>query len=466
MVSGSPNDDAPAAPSLNTEAAPGVAVGMTRPGFAIREAHAHLPALGEWLITPRMDAVASLDECLARVRQEVLTQKAGGGGGTGVFARFIGARVQAWSEARWPTPEELDFASGGLPVVIMSFDHHSAVCNASALALAGLTVGQKVGDRGLVEAHEKHGAFTGLLLEDAAYAVWRCTPADRPAPGEVQKREMIRAAASKLAGLGFVEVHDLHSPAWLGSTLAELQRAGELPIKVGLYAAMAEIEQVIATRGSFESAQVRLLGAKVFSDGTLNSRTALMIHRYAEPIAGFPRGQCMIAPLHMDAAIRRAEELGIQLAVHAIGDGAVRTVLDCVARVKPARNRVRLEHAEVVDKSDVGRFAELGVTCSVQPCHLLADVEALNRFVPHRLDRVLPLRELLDSGLKPGLIPAPGESDCGLVFGSDVPIVRAEPEDSIRAATQRRREEMSVFESIAPKQAISETEAWSCFAAG
>ena len=111
----------------------------------------------------------------------------------------------------------------------------------------------------------------------------------------------------------------------------------------------------------------------------------------------------------------------------------------------------RIEHAEIIDEADVGRFKALGVVCSPQPCHLLADIEALRRLLPHRLHRVLPMRELIDSGLTPGV---------DLLFGSDAPIVAPEPRDNVIAATLRRREGAPASEAIAPEQAISEAEAW------
>jgi hypothetical protein len=199
-----------------------------------------------------------------------------------------------------------------------------------------------------------------------------------------------------------------------------------------------------------------------------------MMHRYAEPLPGMPRGQCMIAPGALDEAITRVDRLGLPLAVHAIGDGAVRTVLDSIQRVRggsgdsargePGRSkggigRFRIEHAEVIDARDVPRFAAMGVVCSVQPCHLLYDIEAIRRFVPHRLDRVMPLRELIDSGCQPG-------PDGLLWFGSDVPIVPADPRDSVQAAVQRRRKGMGEEEAIGMAQAISEAEAWAGFQKG
>jgi predicted amidohydrolase YtcJ len=117
---------------------------------------------------------------------------------------------------------------------------------------------------------------------------------------------------------------------------------------------------------------------------------------------------------------------------------------------------LRIEHSELVDAADVPRFAALGVIASVQPCHLLTDIDVLRRQLPHRLDRVLPLRELIDAGCEPGR---------GLIFGSDAPIVRPHPEDSIQAAVHRRRAGMRPDEAVAFGQAISEAEAWACFGA-
>jgi predicted amidohydrolase YtcJ len=166
----------------------------------------------------------------------------------------------------------------------------------------------------------------------------------------------------------------------------------------------------------------------------------------------------MVTVESLRAAMSRVRALGLGLAVHAIGDAAVRAVLDAYEaeggawETAPGVPPLRIEHAEIIDAADVPRFAELGVVCSVQPCHLLYDIEALQRGLPHRLDRVLPLRELIDSGLEPGE---------GLWFGSDVPIVRPHPGDSILAAVRRGREDGAV--RIAPSQAISEAEAWRCF---
>lgn len=418
----------------------------------MREAHAHLASLGESLTMPSLEGCRSLTECLERIRAAARTTP------PGAWFRLHSARTESWPEARWPSLAELDAASPHNPCVLMSFDHHAAAANSAALVAARVSPGQHIEPSGIVVV-DNSGAATGLLLEGAAYAVWKAAPE----PTAAQRTQHLAAALSHLAALGFTEVHDLHSQDWLGPALAALDRAGQLPLNVWLYPPADRLEADFAMRSAWESPRLRLAGGKVFADGTLNSRTAAMLVDYLHPMPSMPRGQIMADPVALRTHLATSERLGLHLAIHAIGDGAVRFVLDAIEDVAQSRpqsfrrttgQRHRIEHCELIDTADVPRFRALNVICSVQPCHLLSDIEALNRYLPHRLNRVLPLRELIDSGLLPG-------SD--LWFGSDVPIVRADPADSIQAAVHRRRADMPQAHAIACDQRISESEARAAF---
>ncbi|MEO0631804.1 MAG: amidohydrolase family protein, partial [Planctomycetota bacterium] len=289
------------------------------------------------------------------------------------------------------------------------------------------------------------GVPTGVLLEQAALDAW-----NRLIPSSVDRAATV-GGLRDLARF-FVESHDLKAkPQIVGELPSLLDEAG-VDMRVELYPLVQDLDDALARTTNDD--RVRLAGGKIFVDGTLNSRTAWMLEPYTDGPTEHPAGMALMKPAAIEDAILRCASHGVRLACHAIGDGAVRAVLDAVERVRPPRWTVRIEHAEVIDAADVPRFAELGVIASVQPCHLLVDIEALGRALPDRVDRVLPLRELIDSGLEPGQT---------LLFGSDAPIVRPDPEDSIRAAVHRSRPD-SV--AIAPDQAISESEAWSCFDAG
>jgi predicted amidohydrolase YtcJ len=485
------------------------------------DAHAHLALHGRAMSMLSLAECSSREACLERIAAAAASADAASRGAWVVGA---GMRAEGWADPRPLTAGELDAAGAGRPegVAVWSFDHHAICASSAALAAAGISRDTPDPTGGMI-VRDGAGNPTGLLLESAAHLLWGAVPE----PTADERRMQVLAAARDFARRGIVEVHDMHAPLWLGPLLAEMDEAGELPISVVLYVPLAEVETAAREAPGWTRERVRLAGAKIFVDGTLNSRTAWMLSEYADPLPGLPCGKAMMAPGEIEAAVRRTEGLGLALAAHAIGDAAVRAVLDAVeatrvpprvvppspggvagqpsavhepqagtteghrsrreaaphpdlgrsgaatgahgrASLPPERNearmagsarppgtvgvpRHRIEHAEIIDKADVGRFKALGVVCSPQPCHLLADIEALRRLLPHRLHRVLPLRELIDSGLTPGV---------DLLFGSDAPIVEPSPRNNVIAATLRRREGMAASEAIGPEQAITEEEAW------
>lgn len=421
----------------------------------LREAHAHLAEYGRSLAMTSFADCRSRAGCLGSLREDA--DKRGDG-----WYLAHSLRVEGWDDPRHPTRAELDAIFGSRPCVLLSFDYHSAVANTAAMSLAGLTPTSHDPAGGVV-VRDIEGEATGLLLETAAKMVWQAAPE----PTREERMNDVRLGLRSLAAHGFVEIHDMLSQRWLGPILAELADAGELEQKVLLYVPMSELEATSASARTWSRQRVQLAGGKLFADGTLNSKTAWLLAPYRDPIGGMECGKPLYTLDEITAAIASCRSLDLELAVHAIGDGAVRACLDAVARSRRGSmwgafegsmgygSGVRIEHAELIDAADVGRFAELGVVASVQPCHLLYDIDVLRRQLPHRLERVMPIRDLIAGGLVPGKT---------LLFGSDVPIVRPNPGDSIQAAVHRGRTTSSECETIALSQGIPETEAWQAFA--
>jgi predicted amidohydrolase YtcJ len=432
----------------------------------LREAHAHLPLLGQSLSMLHLATCASRNECLERIRERA-SHLDGEDPGRHRWLLADGMRVSAWPDPRHPTREELDAICPHRPAALLTFDLHAAVANSAALIASGISDADRDPVGGLMQ-RDAQGRLTGLLLEAACNRLRQSIPPLTPA----EQESAVLAALDHLSSLGFSEVHDLLSPRWLGPLLARLAKEGRLRHCVWLYVPLQDFDGAVREAASWQvDGHVLLAGAKVFADGTLNSRTAHVLAPFLDPIPGYPNGTALMSRAEVDAAIARTRSAGVGLAVHAIGDAAVRTVLDAFERILPrslARSSrgyvrteredgvplLRVEHAEILDSADVPRFASLGVVCSVQPCHLLTDIEVLRRQLPHRLDRVLPLRDLIRAGCEPGRL---------LWFGSDVPVVRADPQDSIQAAVHRRRGDMPPSQAIAPEQAIGEGEAWAAF---
>lgn len=426
-------------------------------GLRLREAHVHLAWHGRSLGMLRLGAARDVTECLAMVEAEARRLDA-----TGARDWLMGVqlRVESWAEPRWPSRGELDRVTGGgagRPAWLMSFDHHSLVANSAALSLAGFREGSPDPEGGVL-GRDGSGRLTGLCLESACRRVREAAP--EPPAAELCRH--VVAALDDLSGHGFVEVHDLLTQPWLPKMLADLHDEGRLPLRVGLFPLVEHLGAVAASRGSWARPGIDLLGGKVFVDGTLNARTAWMLKPYADSMSEHPCGTALMTVDQIAAALTTCRGLGVGMAAHAIGDGAVRACLDAEQRVRDGSGRrntqFRIEHAEVIDEADVPRFASLGVAASVQPCHLLYDIEVLTRSLPDRLSRVLPLWEMIASGLVPGR---------DLMFGSDTPIVRPDPIDSIAASVLRARTIGSPgggpTAPIAPEQALSAAEAWACF---
>ena len=410
---------------------------------SLREAHAHVFQHGRSLAMVDLAACGSREQVL-----EALAERAR----SSSMVLAHGARPEAWEEPKWPGIEQLDRISADRPIVAWCFDYHALVANRAALVAAGIDENTPDMPGGIIERDES-GKLTGVVFEKAALRVWESVPE----PGASERSAMVAAGVADLVDRhGFVEIHDLKAQAWLGQTLARVAEDFGGRVRFRIWPLLKDLPEVLATRSQWESELVSLGGAKVFVDGTLNSRTAWMLHPYADGREAFPCGTPMMTPDQIEDAVRQCEASGVPLAAHAIGDAAVRAALDVFERVGTRVPGYRIEHCELIDETDVPRFARLGVIASVQPCHLLYDIEALRRGLPHRLDRVLPLRGLIDSGLEPGR---------GLIFGSDVPIVRANPEDSIRAAIQRRGPVHTPEQAVGLEQRLTEAEARACFEA-
>ena len=419
-----------------------------------RDAHLHLAAHGEELDSVSLRACGSVGECL-----EILARAAADAPRDAwITARH--ARVESWTERRWPTSRELDEATGGRCAFVQSFDHHALAASTRAMERTGVL--EYAGD-GVIE-RDGSGRATGLLLEGTANAFLAALPAKTDA----EVRGHIERAQDDLLSRGIVEVHDMFTTAAMARALREMERDGSLRMRVWLYATPEHFDEVRAELGApvgigrrDEDGRVRFRGMKLFTDGTLNSRTAHMLHPFAEPIAEHPCGTPLLEDGFIREAMLRGAREGFDVTAHAIGDGAVRRMLDLYESLDADERglTLRIEHAQFVDEADVGRFLGLGVgrgrvIASMQPCHLLADIEALHRLVPGRIDRAFPVRDLVEAAEAHGV-----RAEEVVWFGSDTPVVDPSPSENVQAAVHRRRAGMPADAMVAPGQALDEATA-------
>lgn len=319
---------------------------------------------------------------------------------TGGWVRAMGFRQSSWPAM--PQKKQLDRAAPGRAVALTSQDGHSAWFSSAALAAIGLE-------------HE-----TGYLRE------WEAWEAERrlPAYSEQETDAAIDSAIDAAVRRGVTHIQDF---GWSYDDVAGWMRRsarGPLRLRVTSGVHMRQLEEAEAA-GWRSGQHLDQFGRhdvgplKLFADGALGSRTAHCDHSYlGEPDnLGMP----LLSLEELIQLLTRAKNQGLRTAVHAIGDRANRTVLDAYEAVgMPGR----IEHAQMIAPGDRGRFAQLGVTASVQPGHAVDDQDLVERWWGDRVDTAYPLRSLALSG-------------SGLVFGSDAPVSPLDPWRAIAAAVYR-----------------------------
>jgi predicted amidohydrolase YtcJ len=385
------------------------------PGFT--DSHVHFPT---WSLAQRdmqLDGVTSLAEALERVRAHPRR---------GTWIRGTGWRSAAWDAQ--PTKEALDEVTGDAPAALWSKDYHSLWLSSAALALAG---GDLEVEGGVVE-RDPDGEPTGVLREEAAwqFRARYATPSEDDLVDAT--REGLRIAASRGVGA----IHD--KDGWLGAT-GIFQRIAErdgLTLRVWLsvpYERLTELE-ALRVRPGIGDPFLRIGYLKAFMDGTLGSQTAWMLDG---------SGVRITSGEELADIIRRAAHAGWPLAVHAIGDRANREALDAFEATRdewaPRGLRQRIEHAQCLAPEDVGRFAALGIACSVQFSHAPSDRDLAERFWGDRVTGAYAFRSLWDSGAL-------------VVNGSDAPVEELDPLAGIGAGVLRTIDERPAWH---PEQAVT-----------
>ena len=358
------------------------------------------------------------------------------------------ADPEAWLEGhgwdadrwgRWPTAADLENVAPGRRCALWAHDHHALLVSRAALTTAGVDRDSPDPAGGVIRPSDD-GEPMGVLLEAAGQLVTAHVP---PIP-QTDLEARIVAVSLALLSLGVVAVHDPGplSPdpelAWSYPAYAHLSEAGRLPLRVlaslrddALDTALAGDLRSGAILGANPEGRARIGWQKCFADGSLGSRTAVLLADI-EPEADHPlppdrrRGVWMTEPDELRERVERAAAGGISSQVHAIGDAAVRAALDVLAPTAGAVPFMpRIEHVQLLDPADRGRFAEAGIAASVQPSHLGTDAEQARRLWGARAEA---------SGYAWGSLAATGAV---LAFGTDAPVEPFDPWPGIALAVRR-----------------------------
>ena len=272
------------------------------------------------------------------------------------------------------TRQVLDAAVPDRPVLIIAFDGHTAWANSVALERAGILHGRTTSAGSEIVMDLTTGTATGELREPAAYDAVRDLI---PEFDDARKRQLLTKGLARAASLGITSVHNMDGRLDRIQLYADFAARGEMTLRIYVpydikpETPMRAFEDAAAWKAQFNGSHVRAGAVKFFMDGVLESYTALMINDYA----GMPgnRGEALFSAQQFNAMATEADRLGLQIFVHACGDGAVRRTLDGYAHAARSNgvrdSRHRVEHIEVIHPDDVTRFAAQGVIASMQPLH-------------------------------------------------------------------------------------------------
>lgn len=270
--------------------------------------------------------------------------------------------------------EQLDAILPDRPVLVTAYDGHTAWANTRALELAGLLRGGAPNGPNGVIVRDAHGLATGELREAGAIEPVRAL---FPEPDEAQQRALLIQAIRQINAAGVTSVHNMDGTLDQLALYAGMEDRGELnlrvyvPFHVKPETTRAAMLEEAAAMKAIQGELARGGAAKFFMDGVLESWTALMVDPYAD--LADSHGEALFSAEHFLEMAAAADQLGLQIAVHCCGDGAVRRTLDGYAAIQQRHgrrdSRHRVEHVEVVHPADVPRFAALGVIASMQTVH-------------------------------------------------------------------------------------------------
>ena len=400
-----------------------ISVGGRTVGAGLWDHHIHM---NQWALARRRVDVSAADSAAhaAFIMRDHLSASPEPHGSVLVGYGF---RDGLWPDA--PTAELLRF--GDTAVVLISGDLHAAWFNVAAAQLLG------VPDQ------------TGCILREAAAIELSARV------GEVSPELLdtwVAEAAQAAASRGVVGVVDLDiddAPAqWLRRSA---QRETPIRVRTGIYPEHLDRAKFNGYRtGSIldgATSRVSIGPLKVITDGSLNTRTALCCDPYPDQSGPEAHGISRYSTAELVELLREGQKTGLVPTVHAIGDRANTMALDAFDSVGV---HGMIEHAQMVDRADLPRFAALGVTASVQPEHAVDDRDVADRHWPSRTDIAFAFRSLIDAGAK-------------VTLGSDAPVAPLDPWVTIAAAVYRTKGDRKPWH---PEQRIRLDEAYRASAAG
>jgi predicted amidohydrolase YtcJ len=422
------------------------------PGF--NDAHSHLAAAGMRHLEVDLTGSANLQDMQHRIG--LRANKAA----PGEWILGSGWDHTLWPGQTLPTRQDIDVMTNGHPAIFVRIDGHIAIANTAALEAAGVTGKTQAPQGGKIDL-DSQGQPTGILRESAQGLVFAKVPAPTPA----QRRAAAEASLADAARWGVTSAQD--GSNWEDFLVyEELEREGKLTLRISAWLHFNDPVDKLQQQRKHHSLDDPMLHTgmlKGYMDGSLGSRTAALLAPYTDDPGNAGLPQCQQPELNRMAVERVAA--GFQLGFHAIGDRAAQMALDAFAAAEsgpqahaapgatnPKDFRLRIEHDQVIAPNQFAQFKKLGAIASVQPNHLLTDMNwAESRIGPERAKTSYPWKEFADNGVP-------------LAFGTDYPVEPVTPYRGIYCAITRKNE--AGTKEYFPEQKVTIEQALAAYTVG
>jgi predicted amidohydrolase YtcJ len=380
------------------------------------DAHCHLVSFGLRRREADLRGARSIAEIQDRLRRH--PQSFPPGSGSVRWLLGAGFEQGLLTEERWPTRADLDAVSRDRPIRITRVCGHVLVANSAAMQRAGLA---PAGD----------GRFAEAEMAPFHTAV--------PEPDDAEWLGAARWATAEAAASGWTGVHCLVAGAGEIRALQALRDAGELPLRVRVQIPFGLLEpaRALGVGTGFGDELLRIGAVKLFADGSLGARTAALRAPYADDPGN--TGVLTYPQEELDRRVALAGAAGFQVAIHAIGDGALEAALTALERAERRVPPPRIEHASVAPPELRERMRRLGAAAAVQPPFVLSDTWLLDRLGPERLSWAYPFRSMRADGLR-----VAGSTDCPVEALDAWPAVAA----AVHRGGSRLEEALSLAEAI------------------
>jgi predicted amidohydrolase YtcJ len=273
-----------------------------------------------------------------------------------------------WDVKEFPDNSLLDRSFPKNPVVLTRVDGHAVLANSEALRLVGITAQTRI-DGG--EVMLKNGKPTGILIDNAADLMKKAIPE----PDKLLKENALADAQIECFKVGLTSVVDAGLDFETIMIIDSLQQAGKLKMRINAMLSPTEKNiREFLEKGSFRKERLTVNSIKLYADGALGSRGALLLEPYSDDPGNY--GLRISPPDYFRYILPKAYERGFQVNTHCIGDSANRMILHLYGEILKGPNdrRWRIEHAQVVNPDDFHLFAKYNIIPSIQSTHCTSDM--------------------------------------------------------------------------------------------